>query len=109
MKHVELLSIEESFEIIGRGVVVIPDFPVPRGWKDRTETVVVVQPNGQHLEATALFNMSHFTFTDPNVPLDKRWRVVVQLLDKKKEDLPIGSKILVSQEARDAILPSNAP
>jgi hypothetical protein len=29
------------------------------------------------------------------------------LLNGKKEELPVGSKILVSQEIRDALLPHN--
>jgi hypothetical protein len=107
MSRVELLTIEDRFTIEGRGVVVIPDFSVPHGWKDRTATVVVTKPDGEQQEAEAQFSMSHFRPLDPKAPLHKRWRVVVLLLGGKKEDLPVGSKILVSQEVRDAILPPN--
>src|SRR5438309_11358347 len=107
MSSVELLTVEDCFLIEGRGVVVIPDFSVPDGWKDRTDTVVVMKPDGHRYDATARFSMSHFRMLDPKAPIDKRWRVVVLLLDRKKEDLPVGSKIIVSQEVRDAILPHN--
>jgi hypothetical protein len=107
MSRVELLTIEDLFLIEGRGVVVIPDFSVPDGWKDRTDTVVVTKPDGQQYEATAQFSMSHFRMLDPKTSIDKRWRVVVMLLNGKKEELPVGSKILVSQEIRDALLPHN--
>ena len=105
MSRVELLTIEDRFAIEGRGVVIVPDFSVPDGWKDRTDAVVVMKPDGQQQEAEAQFSMSHFVPLDRKAPLDKRWRIVVLLLGGKKEDLPVGSKILVSQEVRDAILP----
>ena len=107
MSRMELLTVEDCFLIEGRGVVVIPDFPVPEGWKDRTETVTVTRPDGQQHEATAQFSMSHFRPLDPKAPIDKRWRVVVLLLNAKKEELPAGSKISVSREVRDSILPHN--
>jgi hypothetical protein len=104
MSRVELLTVEDRFLIEGRGVIVIPDFPVPNGWKNRAETIAVVTPEGQQYEAAAQFSMSHFKPIDPKVPIEKRWRIIVLLLDTKKEELPVGSKILVSQEAKDAIL-----
>jgi len=107
MSRIELLITEDCFLIEGRGVVVIPDFPVPHGWKDRTEAVVVTKPDGQQHEATAQFSMSHFRLLDPKAPIEKRWRIVVLLLGWKKEDLPVGCKILVSQEVRDAIFSHN--
>src|SRR6266498_4650454 len=102
MSRVELLTIEDCFLIEGRGVVVMPDFSVPDGWKDRTDTVAVTKPDGQQYEATAQFNRSHFRPLDPKASLDKRWRVVVLLLNGKKEELPVGSKFLVSEDIRDA-------
>ena len=107
MSRVELLTVQDCFLIEERGVVVIPDFSVPDGWKDRTETVTVTSPNGHQYETAAQLSMSHFLLLDPKAPIDKRWRVVVLLLNRKKEELPVGSKILVSQEIRDALLPRN--
>ena len=107
MSRVELLTVEDSFQISGRGVVVIPDFSVPDGWKDRAETVAVTRPDGQVYEAAARFSMSHFRLLDRTASLDRSWRIVVLLLDRQKDELPVGSKISVSQETRDAILPHN--
>jgi hypothetical protein len=103
MRLVELLTIEDSFQI-GRGVIVIPDFSLPNGWKNRTEVVVVRKPNGQQYEATAQFSMTHFNISDPDVSIDKRWRVVVQFPDGKKDELPTGTKILVSEQVKNAII-----
>jgi hypothetical protein len=107
MSRVELLAVQDCFLIEGRGVVVIPDFSVPNGWKDRAETVAVTKPDGQMYEAAAQFSMSHFRLLDRTASLDRSWRIIVLLLDRKKDDLPVGSKIAVSQETRDAILPHN--
>jgi hypothetical protein len=108
MSRVELLTVQDSFLIEGRGVVVIPDFSVPDGWKDRKETVAVTTPGGQEYETTAQFSISHFCLLDRTASLDKSWRIVVLLLNRKKEEMPAGSKISVSQEIRDAIFPHNA-
>ena len=108
MSRVELLTVADSFQISGRGVVVIPDFSVPDGWKNRTDTITVAKPDGQQYEATAQFSVSHFNIRDPQVSIDRRWRVVVLLPDRTKDELPVGSKILVSPEVRDAILPYDA-
>ena len=104
MNAVELLTVEASFTLSEWGIVLVPDFPVPDGWKDRTETVTVVQPNGEKYDATIRLSKAHFNIPDPRVSLEKRWRVVARLPNWKKE-VPVGSKILVSQEVRDAILP----
>jgi hypothetical protein len=104
MDAVELLTVEDSFQITERGVVVVPDFEVPNGWKNRTETVVVVRPDGQRHEVTGEFSMSHFKPLDPKAPIDKRWRIELMLRDYMKNELPIGSKILVSHQTREAIL-----
>lgn len=66
------------------------------------------KPDGQQYEAMAQFSMSHFNIRDPHVPIARRWRVVVVLPDRTKDELPVGSRILVSSEVRDAILLHNA-
>ena len=107
MSRVELLTVEDCFLIEGRGTIVIPDFSVPKGWKDRTETVTVTRPDGHEYEAKAQFSMAHFRPLNPKASIDQRWRIIVLLLGGKKEEVPPGSKISVSQEIRDAILPHN--
>ena len=105
MNRVELLTVEERFQIESVGLVILPDFSVPSGrWKNFSETVVVVKPDGHHFELTAHFKMSHFNIAAPNATIDDRWRVVVWLPDGKKQEIPIGSKILVSNEAKEAVI-----
>ena len=107
MSRVELLTVEDCIPIKGRGVIVNPDFSVPEGWKNRTDRIMVTKPDGKQYEATAQFNMAHLLVRDPEASIDERWRVVIQVLNIKKKDLPAGSKISVSQETKDALLPNN--
>ena len=116
MPLVELLTIDHTFWINGKCVqmlVLHPDFTIPKGWDQRAWTkrdvpVVAVTPEGQQVEATAQFSVSHFNIPDPDVPIEMRWRLTMWLTDRTKEEVPVGSKILISQEVRDAILPHNA-
>ena len=108
MNLVELLTVEDCFQIGDVGVVILPDFSVPNGrWSSRVEAVVVVKPDGYEFKTTARFDLSHFNFTDPKVSIDRRWRVTILFQNKTKEDVPVGSKILVSHEIRDALLSKN--
>jgi hypothetical protein len=105
MDPVELLTVEDTFQIGGFGLVLGPNFSVPNGrWAECSGPALVVRPNGERLEVTARFGLSHFNISDPTVSIDRRWRVVVSLPDCTKDQVPIGTKILVSQEVRDAIL-----
>jgi hypothetical protein len=110
MKQVELLTVTDSFDITGRGVVVLPDFSVPRdGWKDRKEDFTILTPTGQAHEATALVSLTHFTFSDPTISAEKRWRVVVMIQGRKKEEIPIGSRLFFSREITDALTQKTEP
>jgi hypothetical protein len=106
--RVELLTVEAAVHLKSFAVVVVPDFSEPRGWKNRSETVLVTKPDGQQYETTAQFHTAHFNIAiDPADvwgSMDRRWRVVVRLPDAREEDLPVGSKIMVSCELRDLLL-----
>jgi len=108
MEVFELVTVEDTFWIDRNGVkmlIIHPNFSVPKeGWQSRTETVVVIRPDGQEFEATAQMELTHFNIRDPRVSIDKRWRVTLWLTNFTKDDVPIGSKVLVSQQLRDALL-----
>jgi len=95
----ELLTVEDRFMIERGGLVVAPDFSLPgNDWKPSEETVAIQRPDGINLQAVAKFNLSPFNIPDPDVPVDPRWRVTICILDRAKEDVPVGSKLLVRQE-----------
>ena len=105
MKRFELMTVRDRFHIPGVGVVSRPDFSVPNGhWVARTESVLVLKPDSQNVEAIANFNLSHFNISDPKVSIDQRWRVTIIFQTLVSEDIPVGSKIFVSQEIKDALL-----
>ena len=108
MECLELLTVENTFAINCNTVTILiiyPDFSVPNGgWQNCTEIVEVLQPNGQRIKATAEIATMHLNIKDPAAPIDKCWRVCIRLRDRTKAEVPIGSKILVSQVVRDALL-----
>ena len=103
----ELLTVEERFSIDRLGIVVVPDFSIPRiGWKPSEATVTIRRPDGSEFEAIAQFNHSHFNITDPAVPIDRRWRVTVCIINTAKEDVLIGSRLFVRNELASQLLAS---
>ena len=104
MDPIELLTVESHFGV-GPGVLVFPHFSVPKdNWHDRTAAVVVVRPDGTQFKTRATFGVVHFNIVG-QASLDQRWRVVVGLPACEVDEVPVGSKILVSQEIRDELLP----
>jgi hypothetical protein len=109
------LTVEDTFWFECNGLVRLilhPNFSVPldweqNAWSQRTEPVVVAKPNGQQIEAPLRSTWEHFRISDPSVSIDKRWRLTLWLTDRTKEEIPVGSRILVSPEDRNAILPHN--
>jgi hypothetical protein len=104
MQQVELLTVQDRFGS-GSGVLLHPDFSVPKsGWHKRTEVVVVVKPDGTQFKTRASFDVVHYNIAGQST-LEQRWRVVVGLPASAPDDVPAGSKILASQEIRDALYP----
>ncbi len=106
MERLELLTVVDRFQL-SYGLVLVPDFSVPNGgWRNCQEEVHILTPAGDEYGAIAQFNMTHFNFRDPKVPMDRRWRVVVCLQGIEKERLPVGSRLFVSEQIRNALLPN---
>jgi hypothetical protein len=102
-KSAELLTVQEHFDITGRGLVLLPDFDVPQGWRNRAESVLVVTPDGSEQEFDARFELIHFNIRDANVEANRRWRVSVSLPSATKSAVPIGSRLLCESELKAAI------
>jgi hypothetical protein len=108
MDLVELLTVEQHYQFADR-LLVLPDFSMPLGWKQRSDTVVVVTPNGQRRDVEANLWVIHLYTGDRSAPADKRWRLQVSFPTMCKEEVPIGSKIMVAPSLRAAMLPSERP
>ena len=105
---VELLTVADHFLLGNRGLLVVPDFSVPDGWKVRSETVTIVLPDGRRREAKASLTVTHVNVPHVNIAdeaawADRRWRLMVSFPALTKEDVPIGSRVMVSAPLRAAI------
>jgi hypothetical protein len=114
IEQVELLTVEHTSWLERPGVqmlIIYPDFRIPRGWKERgwirrTESVLVVRPNGSEIAATAMICMTHLSIRGPAL-VEDRWRITMWLTNRTVQEVPVGSRVLVPREVRDAILPDN--
>ena len=104
MDQAELLVVSDSFQITGQGLVVIPDFASTTSeWRGGTEEATILRPDGTTLPARLNLFTAHFNIPVPTVPLEKRWRIVPTFPDLRSDDVPVGSRILVSAAVVEAI------
>lgn len=105
MKKQELLVVEDTFQITGRGVVISPDFSVPDRWTEHNEVVTIQFPDGTEHSASAYFGRAHFQIPDPVVSVDRRWRILVTFRDLSKDQIPLGSRIYASRDICELLGP----
>ena len=104
MPQAILLTVTDSFQIEGKGLILSPDFSIPAGgWKHHAEEVTVATPSGESFVALAHFDPTHFKFSDLKASMDQRARVVVVFPDKSKHEIPIGSSIWASSNLREEL------
>lgn len=103
-----LLEVQERFQLTNSvGLVIVPDFDLPSGWKNIKTIIRLETPNGMSKKCQGNFIMTHFNIADPNISIQKRWRVVLSLPKAKKTDINIGSKIFVNRFIYDKIVSKN--
>ena len=99
MDYIELLTVKDCFQITGKGIFVLPDFPVTKDWKNQEAEVVVQAMSGQKSKTTAQLNRVHFQIANPTVPAERRWRVTIIFQDLSST-LSIKQHSKVSQTRR---------
>jgi len=105
MNQSELMTVDAVFLIDRLGLIVATDFSVPNNdWKPSKENITIERPDGTKVNAVAQFNHSHFNIPDPSVPMDRRWRVTICILNFDKDNVPIGSKLFVRTELANQLL-----
>lgn len=102
MEEVLLLIVEDTF-LISRGdekvLILLPDFSVPpAGWQECEVDLVLSRPDGRSFRVKGRLEMSHFNIRDPEVSMDRRWRLILCLIGVGKEEVPRGSSILGSRD-----------
>jgi hypothetical protein len=104
MDQAELLVVSDSFQISGQGLVVVPDFASTASeWRGGSVMATIQRPDGSSFASRINLYTSHFNIPDPTVPLDNRWRIVPTFPDLRADDVPIGSRVLVSKAVVEAI------
>jgi hypothetical protein len=104
MEEAELMVVSDSFQISGRGLVVVPDFAhAAASWKGGSEMATVIRPDGSSIRAKLNLHVAHFNIPDPTAPPERRWRIVPAFPDLGKEDVPVGSRVLASRPVVDAL------
>ena len=108
--RVELMQVEECFALEHIGLALTPDFPVSRHekWNDFDTQVLVITPNGEQKEFQANFQMWHFNFRGPGVDISRCWRIVVSLPNASIEDAPVGSRVWVTHDIKQALGVANS-
>lgn len=94
---VPLLTVAERFQIENSGVVLAPDFPLlaGSGCKEYTFFVEVVRESGAMSKFRAVASPVHHLVRSPAAS-GGGWRLTIVLPEAKKEDIPIGSRVLCS-------------
>lgn len=82
-----LCSVEDTFQVTGRGLIVAPSFPVSEYRFEANERVRVVPPAGEPFECKAFFQIPFQS------PPPKVLSYCCALLAVSKESVPVGSQI----------------
>jgi hypothetical protein len=101
--RVELMQVEDYFALKHFGLTLVPDFPSHDKWNNFDTRVLVITPNGEQKEFQAKFQRWHFNIPNPVVDIRRRWRIVVSLPYASREDVPIGSKVWVTRDIKQAL------
>ena len=95
MTQSKLLTVEDVFDIHGRGLIVVPG-PLVDSFPSPSEiSVRLKRPDGQVIDATASITF-HF-----QTPPPKEHRFAVILKGPSKSDVPIGTEIWFEKEDDD--------
>ena len=91
-----LITVQESFFLQGKGVVIIPSLADATGrFKPFSECVTIRYPDGSERQFEAKFSVWHFTLIGGG----SRWCIGGLLPGAAKHAVPEGSTLVVSQEA----------
>ena len=98
MIETELLTVEQSLDNHDIGVLISPDFAVPNTppWKDCSIATRLETPDGVSRQSTATLKLMHLNIPSISA-LDKRWRIALTFPDLKTDDVPIGTRVYVSE------------
>ena len=96
----KLIEVIDHFQLTNIGLTVAPDFSIPENgkWNDYHTEVKVITPNGHESIHKVHIGSWHFNIRDPEVSIDKRWRIILSFPESNKEQIPIGSEIYATKQ-----------
>ena len=79
-----------------RGLILAPALPMPSSsaFHEIEDAVTVQAPDGTTREWQARVGPAHFHLVGGG----SQWSIVVRLLDASKDDVPVGSRVLASEQ-----------
>ncbi len=97
----ELIRVEDTFLLSGRGLVLVPALPLPasgkvQAWRAQVE---IERPNGEVVTLEAVFAPEHFLLTGGG----SRWHIPITLQSATKDLVPIGSVVRATRETIDRL------
>lgn len=101
-----LLTIEDTFYLEVFGVVLKPNFSVPKTTGDQSVefTALIKKASGDEATMQAELLTVHYNIRDPEVSIDTRWRIEIRLPNASKEDIPIGAELYAPVKIVDLLL-----
>lgn len=84
-----LCTVEDTFLVTGRGLIIAPAFPVSTYRFEANQQVRVVRPNGETFEGRAFFQIP---FQSPPA---RELSFLCALPDVEKDSVPVGSEIWI--------------
>jgi hypothetical protein len=97
-------TVIDTFLIEGRGLILLPFFPVDQYQFDSKEHVRVETPGGRVFEADADVEIPHVT------PRPKVFQATFIIRGAQKDDIPVGSKVsLPDKTAEQVASPNGGP
>jgi hypothetical protein len=90
------ITVEDSFLLAGRGLVLAPSLPVPEGgsFQGFADEVALHRPDGTIATVRATFSITH-SLQPSGLG---RWEVVAVLPLATKGEVPVGTEVHVSNE-----------
>ena len=94
-------TVSDTFLIEGRGLILSPFFPVDRYRFASRERVRIETPAGHSFEADAEFEIPRVS------PMPKVFQTACLIRGAQKDDVPVGSRVLVLNKSAEQVASPN--
>ena len=96
-----LTTVEDTFTVTNRGVIIAPFFSVKKYRFNTNEKLMIEKPNGEKFLCDAYFQIPFIS------PPPKELQYHCALLKIEKSDVPIGSKVWILDKSKEQVVIEN--